>query len=975
MYTPFTQRRGVSRFGSGPFTVSSATLAGTSQLPNSSLTPTAPRDDSVEIRRRLTTTNNVATPPRNGPISQVTRYSSVEAATAELIEIVTEIKSLTEKYQNGLLPSSTKAATENEIMALADQFNQLVGRPASYTADDTRVFVRQSAILSSLSSQMSGERDQTSLSLAPLSSSLALITSSLSSLSSSLTSLSSLSGNVSYLQGYLSTASSLSASYTYQSDSLTPQIAALGSSLNEKIDSYNGAAEYLSSTYAPSSSYSYYSAPEASFLVVDYEPVTTWESSLVSSYQGSSDLFYTVSSEYQDSSWSVTSGEWVYFQNVSSWEESSTEYYGQSSYWQPSEVEVGSWVSTYDSSSDVIATFSSEYEDSSWVDDGMGGGEWAYFQTVSTWEESSTEYYGLSSYWDGSLVDLGSWVFTYDSSLDVINTFSSEYQDSSWSDNGMTSGDWVYVQNFSSWEESSTEYYDLTYYWESSEVLSSSSVREYWQYVPGSSWSDLIVETPEEWLNRVQYTGEYASMTSLGSDVAGISDQLASLQSTAGAASLLYSSYVANREGFDNLASSISATSSLLNDRIGAYAAAAANVSSAHLLSSWENVYSTSDSSWEVYLYSDSSWWESGMVSVPGSSWLATYTSSSMFTDSSWMDDGMGGGSYAYFDNYTSWEDSSWVYSYGDSSWSSWEVSGSSYIGNTWSSSLGSTVYEWVVETSSQWLERVQYTAEYASMTTLGSEVDSLTSQLAGDISARDYYAATNLAAFQMGSILAQESSIIQIQNSLSTLYASSSAMNGAATVSSSLLDQYASLSSRSSSLARQLASMSSGMLYVSSEAQRLEAALSSAMSEVSSSWSSSSSSGGESAGTSDLSDFDISNGIKIDLSTNGLIAVTREIANNRLAELAGAQERIAIAARGVQSVQQVTARVTTVLDTMSRLREQRPTTTEITNFSQAFPRRGGITPNLDLGSMTSYRPQTLLGGIQPLIGTTKRRY
>jgi hypothetical protein len=186
--------------------------------------------------------------------------------------------------------------------------------------------------------------------------------------------------------------------------------------------------------------------------------------------------------------------------------------------------------------------------------------------------------------------------------------------------------------------------------------------------------------------------------------------------------------------------------------------------------------------------------------------------------------------------------------------------------------------------------------------------------------------------------------------------------------------EDYASLFARSSSLALQLASMSSGMLYLSSEAQRLEAALSSAMSEVSSSWSSSSSSGGASAATSDLSDFDVRNGIKIDLSTNGLIAVTREIANNRLAELAGVQERIAIAAKGVQAVQQVTARATTVIDTMSRLREQRPTTTDITSFSQAIQRRGGISPNVDFGTMTSYRPQTLLGVFKPTISSTRRR-
>jgi hypothetical protein len=243
-----------------------------------------------------------------------------------------------------------------------------------------------------------------------------------------------------------------------------------------------------------------------------------------------------------------------------------------------------------------------------------------------------------------------------------------------------------------------------------------------------------------------------------------------------------------------------------------------------------------------------------------------------------------------------------------------------------------------------------------------------------------------SLASFESSMSLVQESSSSAFDTNVALASSLSGLLLDRSSLSNSLLDiesgiqqlssgalpalaALASLSSRSSSLSSQLASMSSGILFVATEKEFLAAASSSARLEALSSTSSGLSNASSGTVTSALADLNLNKGLKIDLSTNGLIAVTREIANNRLAEISSAQANIQVATKATLAVQQQISRATAALSGLSalpRIQEQPLKPSAARAFSQNFAKNVSTNPNLALGAVGSFKAQAVLSLLKP---------
>jgi hypothetical protein len=939
VYSPFKQTAGNTPFARFQLTQSTASLLSIkrdSSVPKG-LAPST--QDSVEIRKK--TTSTIASSLITGKTTEAARYTGAQLATAELTDTITQIKSLTDRYQNGRLGASAKAALKNELLALTARYNTLVGAPATYTAEDTQVFEKQIASASSLSRLMSQRLKQASSSLDPISSSIEAIGSTVSTITSSLSSLSSVSQSLTSadisLLSEIESASQLSTILESDLSQLDSVVSERSSATALLLDSSNQLSGFLSTI-------------ESSLLVsqsLDPALVSSSESlsALITSTSGSlasiESEIGTMSSQILDRSGSIDSISAEVYNSLSPYYDAinpsitslqadltlasslSAQYAYQRSSFDALSEQLNSKNSALQSAQAAYdaaaAALSSMYPISSYI---------SYYSTDPTsW---SVIDYATVSWWESSYVSVpdSSWLVSY--------TASSTYTDSSWSSN-MVGGSWVSFDVTSSWEETSWQSSVGGYTWVSSEVTSSYSVGETWYSDPGSSWSELVSETSEQFISRVSSTNEYASMTGLSSEFESLSNRftsennalayyaanqmgevlaqesaisqyqdyltgylgssadldsssssllaqslgslpptseslasamstlvnssgaldgsaamltgqladingslndnslasqgflassaaiigsvgtasssltdvegtiallgaqradvsssidaiqadiynslspyygainppITSLQADLSTASSLSNLYAYQRDGYNSLYAQANSTSALLSDRSSSYDLALAALSLMYPHSSYYNYYSTPPSSWSQPTYAWTSSWESSSYYVPDSSWLVSYFVSSSYNDSSWSDDGMGGGNWVYFDTYTSSEESSWESSLGGFVNTYTEVSSSYYTGDVWYYDSGSAWSDLVMEDDTTWLSRVSYTGEYWTVSYLSSEIGSLTSRLSSEDTSLNYY-----AAYQMNEVLAYESQMGVAQNALAGYYNSSS--------------------------------------------------------------------------------------------------------------------------------------------------------------------------------------------------------
>lgn len=128
--------------------------------------------------------------------TNLTRYGSIQSATTALSDIITNIQSLTEQYQNTAAGSKVATAISNEITALTAEYNTILQSSGRYTTADLEAFSDQVETVNAASSEALVELTATTSSLTPITSSINTINTAIAPTLNSLSSLSSVSAGI-----------------------------------------------------------------------------------------------------------------------------------------------------------------------------------------------------------------------------------------------------------------------------------------------------------------------------------------------------------------------------------------------------------------------------------------------------------------------------------------------------------------------------------------------------------------------------------------------------------------------------------------------------------------------------------------------------------------------------------------------------------------------------------------------------------